>query len=458
MNNDQQQQQPTSTSGRGEGFINEEEIEEEIELDSDDQQKNGTKKVGDFKVEDLLEELAEDMDDDDGEEEEEIVDDAIGIFEGHEEAVLCCDVSQDDRLVVTGGQDDRAIVWEAATQAPLFTIRGHKDSVVVARFNATSSLVATADMAGLVQVFDTAGERRYDFEVDDINWMLWHPVAEQVLLAGTKAGDAWMWKLSATSPQTKTFQSFGCENMVAKAFKDGKRVAMGYEDGTIRIWDLKEVAVVHTISGAIAHREHVICMDLNADDSLLATGSLDSTVKVFNTATGKPVLTISIVGHKQPVPPALLLARQQQKQQKSAEKSGGAGEGSLQEGEEEEEEGGGGDSDSVESVAFSGKSLLALGSVNGVFEIWDVAAGVRRHELNLGGRGVCKIAVDRTSAHLLYTGCLDGQFRVLDMRSCEVVASRTGHTDSILDFAISADSRYALTTSEDATCRIFSLA
>lgn len=206
-------------------------------------------------------------------------------------------------------------------------------------------------------------------------------------------------------------------------------------------------------------------MDLNADDSLLATGSLDSTVKVFNTATGKPVLTISIVGHKQPVPPALLLARQQQQQQqqkqqqKSAEKSGTAGEGSLQEGKEEEEaEGGGGDSDSVESVAFSGKSLLALGSVNGVFEIWDVAAGVRRHELNLGGRGVCKIAVDRTSAHLLYTGCLDGQFRVLDMRSCEVVASRTGHTDSILDFAISADSRYALTTSEDATCRIFSLA
>lgn len=252
MNNDQQQQQPTSTSGRGEGFINEEEIEEEIELDSDDQQKNGTKKVGDFKVEDLLEELAEDMDDDDGEEEEEIVDDAIGIFEGHDEAVLCCDVSQDDRLVVTGGQDDRAIVWEAATQAPLFTIRGHKDSVVVARFNATSSLVATADMAGLVQVFDTAGERRFDFEVDDINWMLWHPVAELVLLAGTKAGDAWMWKLSATSPQTKTFQSFGCENMVAKAFKDGKRVAMGYEDGTIRIWDLKEVAVVHTISGRLS--------------------------------------------------------------------------------------------------------------------------------------------------------------------------------------------------------------
>lgn len=185
-------------------------------------------------------------------------------------------------------------------------------------------------------------------------------------------------------------------------------------------------------------------MDLNADDSLLATGSLDSTVKIFNTSTGKPILTIAITGHPHPNPNPPSQQNQQNQQQNQQQKTENGSNISDEEG-----------SDSVESVAFSGKSILAIGSVNGVFEVWDVAACAKRHELNLGG--ICKIAVDRQSQHLLYTGCLDGHFRVLDLRTAEVLADRAGHTDSILDFAISADSRYALTTSEDATCRIFSL-
>lgn len=112
-------------------------------------------------------------------------------------------------------------------------------------------------------------------------------------------------------------------------------------------------------------------MDLNSDDSLLATGSLDSTVKVFNTTTGKPVLSISVIGHQQAVPPSVFLQQAlAQHQQANKPRETGSARVSLA----EDEEGG----DSVESVAFSGKSLLALGSVNGVFEIWDVAAGVRR--------------------------------------------------------------------------------
>ena len=29
----------------------------------------------------------------------------------------------------------------------------------------------------------------------------------------------------------------------------GKRVCAGYEDGSVRIWDLKTGAVIHTLSG-----------------------------------------------------------------------------------------------------------------------------------------------------------------------------------------------------------------
>lgn len=225
-------------------FISQDDIEEVIELDE------GVAAAGDdATVPDEANDDHEFIEMEDMEDMEEVVDESLGQFTEHNEAVLCCDVSKDDQLVVTGGQDDKAVVWEASTQKIKFEIGGHKDSVVAAKFNVNSTMVATGDMSGFIQVFDIAGQRCYDFEVDDLIWMLWHPQAENVLLAGTKAGDAWMWKLSQANPQCKTFQSFGVENMCAKIFDDGKRIVMGYEDGSIRVWDLKDTQVMHSITG-----------------------------------------------------------------------------------------------------------------------------------------------------------------------------------------------------------------
>lgn len=214
-----------------EQFLNQEDIDEVIELD-DPEEDEDTAPEDKHADEEMI----------------DVIDQSIGIFSEHNEAVLCCDVSLDDKLAITGGQDDKAFVWETSTQKTIFQIN-HKDSVVAAKFNVNSTLVATGDLNGNIQVFDLTGHLCYDFEVDDLNWMLWHPVADNVLLAGTKSGDAWMWKLSKTSPQCKTFQSFGCENVCAKIFNDGKRIVMGYEDGSIRIWDLKDTQVVATLTG-----------------------------------------------------------------------------------------------------------------------------------------------------------------------------------------------------------------
>lgn len=218
-----------------EAFISQDDVEKEIDLDDDDVEIV----QNDGKIDDSDDDL--DM--------EEIVDDSIGCFTCHEDAVLCCDVSHDDRLVVTGGQDDKAFVWDAATQKTVFTIDGHKDSVVAVKFNKNSTLLATGDYSGFIQVWNNEGQRLYDYEVDDLNWMLWHPIAENVLLAGTTSGDAWMWKLSKTNPQCKTIYSPGSSNVTAKIFDDGKRIVMGYENGSVSIWDLKSIEVLGSITG-----------------------------------------------------------------------------------------------------------------------------------------------------------------------------------------------------------------
>ena len=166
-----------------------------------------------------------------------------------------------------------------------------------------------------------------------------------------------------------------------------------------------------------AHKDSVICLDINSDNSLIASGSTDSTIKIINVNNFKVLMTIPI----------------------------GVSNLSAEE-----------DCDSVESVAFSGKNLLAIGSVNGILEIWDISSQTKRSELKLDF-GVSKISIDTNNFNILYCGCLDSYFRVIDMRTGAIILTKSGHTDHILDYAVSSDSKYVLTCSEDTTAKIFSM-
>lgn len=112
--------------------------------------------------------------------------------------------------------------------------------------------------------------------------------------------------------------------------------------------------------------------------------------------------------------------------------------------------------DSIEGVAFSTNNLLAVGSVNGCIQIWDLSAQNKRNELKLD-YGVSKISISKSNPFILYAGCLDAVFRLIDIRTCQVLSKFTGHTNQILDFCISSDHKYALSCSEDSTCKIFQL-
>lgn len=214
-------------------FIQEDDLEEVIELDENDQNNSPE--------EDCEESLDEDL--------YLPVDESILSFEEHHESVFCCDISHDDKFAITGGQDDKAILWDTNNLEVKFETNGHKDSVVAVKFNKSSTMVATGDMSGNVFVWDLNGNKLHEFEVGELNWLLWHIALDNVLLAGTK--EAWMWKLSPNNFLCKLFDSCGCDNNVAKIFNDGKRIAMAYEDGSIRIGDLKETRFITSITGIV---------------------------------------------------------------------------------------------------------------------------------------------------------------------------------------------------------------
>ncbi|KAJ3397162.1 general transcription repressor [Lobulomyces angularis] len=71
---------------------------------------------------------------------------------------------------------------------------------------------------------------------------------------------------------------------------DGKSLATGAEDRTIRVWDIQKRKVTHTFLG---HEQEIYSLDWSRDSRILVSGSGDKCVKVWDLETGQLALTMS---------------------------------------------------------------------------------------------------------------------------------------------------------------------
>ena len=148
---------------------------------------------------------------------------------------------------------------------------------------------------------------------------------------------------------------------------DSKLVASGSSDNTVKIWDAATGACTQTLEG---HSDYVRSVAFSPDSKLVASGSYDKTVKIWDTATG--VYTQTLEGHSGFVcsvafsPDSKLVASgSYDKTVKIWDAATGACTQTLE-----------GHSGSVNSVAFSPDSkLVASGSNDNTVKIWDAATG-----------------------------------------------------------------------------------
>jgi WD40 repeat protein len=73
---------------------------------------------------------------------------------------------------------------------------------------------------------------------------------------------------------------------------DGQLIASGSEDNTIKLWNLRTGQLLRTLTG---HSEGIRSVAISPDGKLLASGSDDKTIKLWNLDTGKLLRTLT--GH-----------------------------------------------------------------------------------------------------------------------------------------------------------------
>lgn len=352
--------------------------------------------------------------DDETEQDEDMVppdDHATLVFSKHVGSVFCSDLHPGGKIAVTGGEDDKAYVWSVETGEVVMDCTGHKDSVIFVGFSFDGTYLATADMSGVIKVWKCNIDNQepwtivFEYEADDLSWGLWH-FGARVLIFGVTSGDIYVFKIP--TGDTKVLQGHNIKVECGKMFRDGTRLAAGYEDGAVKIWDLKSSTVLHQVPANV-HQSRVTAIDTHPENNLMASISTDGKVILTTSNNGK------IVGQLET-------------------------------------------ENDLETVAFAENpqlGYLALGTLMGSVTIWDVARQMIRHNCAKSDEdagGVTKMIWIKNN---LVTGCLDGSIRAYESRSGERCLTLTGHRSEILDLCFNSKENLILTTSDDGTARIF---
>ncbi|KAG9509601.1 Angio-associated migratory cell protein [Fragariocoptes setiger] len=390
----------------------------------------------------------------------------------HTDSVLCCSIDSTSNYAISGGIDDMGYVWDLNECRVKFECDGHKDSVVSCGFSLKSTYAATADMKGLLQVWKIdSGHRVFDYEVDDINFILWHNHSDSVILAGTITGDIYLWNIN-DSTAFKCLKSQGHAANTARLLSDGIRLVVGYANGTIRIFDLKKSQQLICVNDCA--ESEVTSLDVNPTETLIAVGFINSHSKIINVNSGK------IIGELQCAAPEELdkkpLNRQDNSddvideyddEQSPVDPSGedvevyedldesvqdddidaDSGEASIEDDQDEVEE-----VESVETLAFSlCGNYLGTATVGGQICIWDVPSRRARRRVTLDA-GITTSFWNQSN-HYIVAG-LDGVLRIFD-KNLEDIRRLKVCQGPILDCFHTKD--LVMIASDDYTCTAYKM-
>lgn len=183
----------------------------------------------------------------------------------------------DDKFAV-GGRTGKIELWSTTTGQKLSTLSGHGGPLPPVE----EKLAIQEDIHDQM-FFPDAGVHVLILEFS--------PNGKQ-LASGSKDKTVRLWDTDTNEELAILQKHTGWINALAFS-SDGKKLASGSTDKTVNLWDTDTGELITTLTG---HLNGIVALSFSPDGSTLASGSTDGTIKFWNTETGE-LLPIRITEH-----------------------------------------------------------------------------------------------------------------------------------------------------------------
>ena len=309
--------------------------------------------------------------------------------QGHTGGVWGMALSADGRVLASGGTDGAVRLWETGTGRLQATLLGHTGTVYDVALSADGQLLASGGTDGTVRLWEAASAG-----VDRVGSGAERTLQSEHALAAPPSG----WRPLATL-EGHTAAVFG-----VSLSADGQVIASGSADGTVRLWQAGAGQPVATLQG---HTGTVWSVALSADGQVLASGGGEGTVRLWETRTAR--LRATLQGHTGEVYAVVLSADGQ---------------------------------------------VLASGGGEGTVRLWETRTAQPRATLQGHTGAVYGAGLSADGQELASIGT-EGTVRLWETGTGRPRATLQGHTGAVYGVAISADSHLLASVGTEGTVRLW---
>ncbi|EED17202.1 wd40 protein, putative [Talaromyces stipitatus ATCC 10500] len=387
-------------------------------------------------------------------------------LEGHSNFIQSVAFSPDGQLLASGSWDKTIKLWDPVTGTLKYTLEGHSASVQAITFSPNGQLLVSGSGDQTIKFWDPAtGALKHTLEGQskggshyvqlvafspdgrllafsslDQTIKLWDPATGTLKRTLERRSDPF----SDFDPHSEGHTDY----IQSVAFSpDGQLLASGSWDKTIKLWDPAIGSLKHTLVG---HLSTVQSVTFSPDSQLLASGFNDKTIKLWDPATGALIYTL--VGHSASVQSItfsadgqVLASGSEDQTIKLWDPATGTLKYTLV-----------GHSHSVQSVAFSPDGwLLASGSDDQTIKLWDPAAEALSHALEEGHSRLVQSVAFSPDGKLLASGSSDKTIGLWDPTTGAPIHILTGHLHSVQSVAFSPDGQLLASGSNDQTIKFW---
>ena len=315
--------------------------------------------------------------------------------------------SHDDKTIVTGSEDNTIKIWDIETGECLQTLHEHNQRVWLVDLHPDNQTLVSISEDQTIKLWDMRSQRCLKTLKGYSNWILslaFSPDA-QTLASSSQDQKIRLWDIK-TGKCHSILQ--GHDNLISSVTFAPQHIkdcllASGSDDNTIKLWN-DQGECLKTLRG---HEAWVYSVAFSPQGKILASGSRDNTVKLWDWRTGECLHTL--VGHQ----------------------------------------------NRVKSVAFNPFSnILASASDDTTIKIWDVNNRTCLQTL-VGHQDRLDCVVFSPNANIIASASCDKTIKLWDVNTGECLHTLQAHTHRIRMVAFSPDGQILASCSDDQTVKLW---